>query len=89
MGYAVHKMPIIGEIKPGIWAATCFGGHGLNTTAMAGCLIASAITDGDDRWRDFSHYGATWAGGPVGRAGVQAAYWGMQLKDWWDEYNAR
>ena len=40
MAYAVHKMPQIGELAPGYWLASAFGGHGLNTTAMAGEMIA-------------------------------------------------
>ena len=44
MAYAVHKMPQIGELAPGYWLAGAFGGHGLNTTAMAGEMIARAIT---------------------------------------------
>jgi glycine/D-amino acid oxidase-like deaminating enzyme len=85
MSYCLHKMPIIGELEPGVWAATGFGGHGLNTTAMAGCLIASAITEGDERWRRFSPYGPVWAGGPLGRLGVQLGYWWMQARDYRDE----
>jgi glycine/D-amino acid oxidase-like deaminating enzyme len=54
MSYAVHKMPQIGELTPGVWLAGAFGGHGLNTTAMAGDLIARAIIERDDRWRLFS-----------------------------------
>ena len=67
MAYAVHKMPQIGELAPGYWLASAFGGHGLNTTAMAGELIARAILDGDDRWRLFSSYELVWAGGRAGR----------------------
>ena len=52
---------------------------------MAGCLIAAAITDGDERWRSFDAYGPEWAGGPAGRVGVQLSYWLMQAKDKWDE----
>jgi len=81
MGYAVHKMPIIGELESGLWAVTGFGGHGLSTTAMGGQLIASAISEGDDRWRQFSSFGPVWAGGPFGRAAVQAIYWFMQGRD--------
>ena len=89
MGYAIHKMPIISELEPGLWCATAFGGHGLNTTAMAGQLIASAITQGDDRWRQFSPFGPAWAGGVIGRAGTQAAYWLMQGCDWLEEKSNR
>ena len=88
MGYAIHKMPIIGEIKPGIWTATAFGGHGLNTTAMAGVLIAQGISEGDDRWRNFADYPPQWAGGILGRGAVQLSYWGMQVQDMLDERRA-
>lgn len=85
MSYCVHKMPVIGELEPGIWVATGFGGHGLNTTAMAGCLIASAIGEGDERWRQFAAYGPVNSGGPLGRWGVQLGYWWMRARDYRDE----
>jgi glycine/D-amino acid oxidase-like deaminating enzyme len=81
MGYARHKMPIIGELEPGHWVASGFGGHGLNTTAMAGLLVTRAILKGDDDWRRFTAFGMPWVGGWLGRAGVQISYWNMQLKD--------
>jgi len=66
-----HRMPQIGETMPGVWVLSGFGGHGLNTTAMGGALIASAITDGDTRWRLFTSFPLVWAGGLVGRAAAQ------------------
>jgi glycine/D-amino acid oxidase-like deaminating enzyme len=89
MGYALHKMPIIGQLAPGHWVASGFGGHGLNTTAMAGLLIARAIAEGDDEWRRFTAFGAPWAGGWIGRVGVQLSYWKMQLSDRIDEHRGR
>ncbi len=89
MGYALHKMPLIGQIEDGVWYATAFGGHGLNTTAMAGLLIARAIADGDDEYRRFSAFAPRWAGGPLGRVGVQSSYWMMQLRDRLDEAKSR
>jgi gamma-glutamylputrescine oxidase len=85
MAYALHKMPLIGRAADGQWFATAFGGHGLNTTAMAGILLARAIADGDDEYRRFAAFAPQWAGGPFGRAGVQASYWWMQAKDRLDE----
>lgn len=85
MGYALHKMPLIGEVEDGLWMATAFGGHGLNTTAMAGYLIAGAISNNDDRYKLFSSYRRDWAGGLIGKAGVQLTYWGMQFRDRFDE----
>ena len=89
MGYARHKMPLIGELAPRQWVAAAFGGHGLNTTAMAGQLLARAIVDGDAEWRRFQRLGAPWIGGPFGRAGVQLSYWKMQLKDRYEETRPR
>jgi gamma-glutamylputrescine oxidase len=89
MAYAVHKMPQIGELAPGYWLASAFGGHGLNTTAMAGEMIARAILDGDDRWRLFSPYELVWAGGRWGRAAAQMVFWSMQARDAVQETIAR
>ncbi|NVO15132.1 MAG: FAD-dependent oxidoreductase [Rhodoplanes sp.] len=65
--FAVHRMPQIGEISPGLWVAGAFGGHGLNTTAIAGNLIARAVVEGDDNWRMFEPWDLVWAGGTAGR----------------------
>jgi gamma-glutamylputrescine oxidase len=89
MGYAIHRMPQIGMLRPGAWVASAFGGHGLNTTAMAGELIASAIADNDQRWRLFVPFGLVWAGGAWGRRMTQVVYWGMSLRDKLEEANAR
>jgi hypothetical protein len=77
-GYAVHKMPQIGEMAPGVWLASAFGDQGLNTTAMAGELLAGAIADGDDRWRLFAPYELVWAGGTLGRVAAQCLFWAVE-----------
>ena len=89
MGYALHKMPLIGRDTEGQWFATAFGGHGMNTTAMAGQLLARAIADGDDEYLRFAPFAPRWAGGQLGRIGVQASYWWMQLRDRIDEARSR
>lgn len=89
MGYALHKMPLIGQIEEGVWYATAFGGHGLNTTAMAGLLISRAIAEGDDEYRRFAAFTPRWAGGTFGRLGVQSSYWMMQMRDRLDEEKSR
>jgi hypothetical protein len=78
LGRSVHRMPQIGEIEPGVWVASGFGGQGLNTTAMAGELIGRGIVEGDDRWRLFAPYELVWAGGLVGRTAAQGVYWGSR-----------
>lgn len=85
MGYAIHKMPLIGRDADGQWFATAFGGHGVNTTAMAGILVARGIAGVDDEWRRFTPFAPRWAFGQLGRLGVQGSYWWMQAQDRWEE----
>jgi glycine/D-amino acid oxidase-like deaminating enzyme len=68
VGLTVHGMPQIGQLRRGLWVASGFGRQGLNTTAMAGLLIARSILWGDERWRLFSPFELVWAGGTTGRA---------------------
>jgi gamma-glutamylputrescine oxidase len=81
LGRTIHGMPQIGELSPGIWLASGFGGHGINTTAMAGNLIARAIVDGDNTWRLFLPFELIWAGGLPGRVAAQVGYWWNRRRD--------
>ena len=72
IGQTVHGMPQIGQLRKGLWVASGFGRQGLNTTAMAGQLIARSILWGDERWRLFSPFELVWAGGRTGRIVGQA-----------------
>src|ERR1700758_2399002 len=77
VGQTVHGMPQIGQLRRGLWVASGFGRQGLNTSAMAGQLIARSILWGDERWRLFSPFELVWAGGPLGRvAGQIVGIWG-------------
>ena len=75
LGRTVHRMPQVGAMAPGVWLASGFGGHGLNTTAMAGELVARGIVDDDQSWRLFAPYELVWAGGRLGAAIAQGMYW--------------
>ncbi|TPK78996.1 FAD-binding oxidoreductase [Mesorhizobium sp. B2-4-17] len=88
MSYARHLLPQIGELQPGVWYCTAFGGHGLNTTAIAGKLVAEGILGVSDRYRQFAPFGLSWAGGPAGLAAAQVTYWKLQAQDWWRERRA-
>jgi len=81
LGRAIHRMPQIGEIESGLWVASGFGGHGLNTTAMGGELIARGIVEGDQTWRLFAPYELVWAGGRLGRMLAQSTYWARRPVD--------
>jgi glycine/D-amino acid oxidase-like deaminating enzyme len=76
VGLTVHGMPQIGQLRRGLWVASGFGRQGLNTSAMAGQLIARSILWGDERWRLFSAFELVWAGGATGRiAGHAIGMW--------------
>ncbi len=76
IGQTVHGMPQIGQLRKGLWVASGFGRQGLNTSAMAGQLIARSILWGDERWRLFSPFELVWAGGATGRvAGYAIGMW--------------
>ena len=83
MSYARHEMPQIGRIDDGLWLGQAFGGHGVAPTTFAGEVLASAIADGDTRWREFADYGLVSALKPAGFIGAQLGYWWLQAKDAW------
>jgi gamma-glutamylputrescine oxidase len=89
LGNPLHRMPQIGELAPGLWLASGFGGHGLNTTAMAGNIVAQAIAEGDDAWRLFAPFELVWAGGRFGRAAMQVYYWWFSARERWAARQAR
>jgi hypothetical protein len=77
VGQTVHGMPQIGQLRRGLWVTSGFGRQGLNTSAIAGQLIARSILWGDERWRLFSPFELVWAGGATGRvAGYVIGMWG-------------
>jgi hypothetical protein len=89
LGNPLHRMPQIGELSPGLWLASGFGGHGLNTTAMAGNIVAQGIAEGDDSWRLFAPFELVWAGGTLGRAAIQVYYWWFGARERWAARQAR
>ena len=88
MAYARHLMPLIGPVKPGVWACTGFGGHGMNTTAIGGRVVAEGIAGESDRYQLFAPFGLVWNGGPFGTAAVQLTYWAYQGMDFLRERGA-
>jgi len=89
MSYARHLMPQIGQWKPGVWYCTAFGGHGMNTTAIGGTLIAEGIMGASDRYRLFAPFDLAWNGGILGRAAAQLTYWSYQAADAAREFRSR
>jgi hypothetical protein len=68
VGLTVRGMPQIGQLRKGLWVASGRP-QGMNTSAMAGQLIARSILWGDERWRLFSPFELVWAGGATSVAG--------------------
>lgn len=89
MAYARHLMPQIGKLGQGLWYCTSFGGHGMNTTAIGGTVVAEAILGASDRYRLFDPFGLCWNGGILGRAAVQLTYWYYQANDFLQERKSR
>jgi gamma-glutamylputrescine oxidase len=81
MGFARHKMPVVARLEPGLWVTTGFAGHGLNTTTMAGELLARALLDEDDAWRLLAPFGLPRIGGRLGTYAAQALYQVRALED--------
>lgn len=89
MSYARHLMPQIGLLQPGVWYCTAFGGHGMNTTAIGGTIIAEGILGESDRYRLYEPFGLSWNGGILGRAAAQLTYWSYQAADAIREFRHR
>lgn len=85
MAYAKHLMPQIGKLDEGLWYCMSFGGHGMNTTAIGGTVIAEAILRASDRYKLFSPFGLEWNGGILGTGAVQLTYWYYQINDFMQE----
>lgn len=80
--YAPHKMPQIGQLKPGYWYNTCFGGHGLVPTSVGGDVVSSAIVEGDERYKLFEPFSKLWfAGGPLSPYIAQSVYYLWRARD--------
>ena len=80
--YAPHKMPQLGQIEPGYWYATGFGGHGISPTTVAGELVAAAIAEGDSAYKSFEPFGIGYAGGKLGRYVAQLVYLWWRARDY-------
>jgi glycine/D-amino acid oxidase-like deaminating enzyme len=89
LGNAVHRMPQIGELSPGLWLLSGFGGHGINTTAMGGAMVARGIVENDETWRVFAPFELIWAGGALGRAVTQVYAWSFSTRERWDSWRAQ
>ncbi len=84
MSYARHQMPQVGRIDDGLWLAQAFGGHGVAPTTLAGEVIASAIAEDDQRWKQFADYPLVSALKPAGFIGAQLTYWWAEARDAWN-----
>ncbi|MEO7149460.1 MAG: FAD-binding oxidoreductase [Rhodanobacteraceae bacterium] len=81
MSYARHQMPQLGTRGDGLWWMQAFGGHGAAPTAAAGELLASAIADNDEGWRELADFGLTRSFRPFGTLAAQANYWWLRGRD--------
>lgn len=87
MAYARHKMPIVQEHKKGQWLCSAFGGHGLNTGSVCGALVAQAICDSSDDYRQLAPFGCEYNGGILGPVAANLTYNYLRLRDKIQEAN--
>ncbi|MEM9436561.1 MAG: FAD-binding oxidoreductase, partial [Pseudomonadota bacterium] len=50
LGITMRRVPMVARLKPGLWAAGGFSGHGVALTAIAGRCVAEAITGDTTRF---------------------------------------
>jgi len=81
MGYTAHKMPNIGQMRPGIWACTNFGGNGVCPTTAGGEVIARAIAKGDETYKLYEPWSYAWTGGVAGQLAARAVYFSWGVRD--------
>ncbi|MEY8828232.1 NAD(P)/FAD-dependent oxidoreductase [Sedimentitalea sp. XS_ASV28] len=82
MSWSAHKMPQIGEERPGVWYAQAFGGHGVAATNVTGDMLAAAIAENDQRYRKLAdRFGLTSTFGPLGKIGAEVTYQYYMMRD--------
>jgi gamma-glutamylputrescine oxidase len=81
MGFARHKMPLLGRLAPGLWVSTAYGGHGLNGATMGGELVARAIAEADPAIEAFAAFRPVPVMGGLGRLVAQGIYGLKSLED--------
>jgi len=82
MAYAVHQMPLVGQLQPGLFALSGFGGHGMNTAPISAMVLAEALCAQSDRIRLFDAIPKPWNMGKAGPFAVEAKYRLLQLRDY-------
>ncbi len=81
MGYARHRMAMIGKIRDNVWYNTGYGGHGMAGTTVGGEVIASAIAEGSETYKLFEPFDLPYAGSVFGPIAAQSYYMMKYLKD--------
>ena len=81
MAYAHHRMPVIAEVERDIIVASGFGGHGLNTTAMAATILAETLAHHGKRHQIFARYGLRPSYGALGRLAARLNFWRSRSQD--------
>ena len=50
LSVTVNRLPYVGRLKPNVFTAAGFSGHGISTATFAGKVIAEAVTGTADRF---------------------------------------
>lgn len=83
MAYAPHFLPYVGEISPGVFALTGFGGHGMNTAPVAAMALADHLSGRNpEALAPFEAIPMRRSFGSAGRLAAEGAYRALRLADW-------
>jgi gamma-glutamylputrescine oxidase len=85
MAYAVHQMPLVGQLQPGLFALSGFGGHGMNTAPISAIVLAEALCGQSDRIKLFDAIPKPWNMGKAGPFAVEAQYCLLKMRDYLTE----
>lgn len=82
MCYTPAKMPQLGQVRPGYWYCTAFGGAGLAATSACGDVLAAAIAEGDEQYKLLEPFSRlNFAGGPLSPLIAQSVYYLWRGRD--------
>ncbi|OYX10303.1 MAG: hypothetical protein B7Z15_13720 [Rhizobiales bacterium 32-66-8] len=86
---ALHGLPLIGSVRPGVWHAVALGEEPMVCASLAADLISSAVTDRDDRIAAFAAFGLAPWHGAAGRFAHFVQYWAGRWTDAAERREAR
>ena len=81
MAYAPHRMPVIAEIERDLYLLAGFGGHGVNTSAVAATILAETLANHGKAHQHFARFGLQPSRGTLGRLAARLRQWRRSARE--------